>query len=154
MPLDAQGKIKYRISPSGQPQYQANPPVCNHCKQRITRQNFAWAYLVDNGDKTGEEEFIECIACTPARDSGKALQDFLQRHDLHGTTAQRSSIIFRFSIPFSDRLLRGMFCGEKRELAGPVEGQRWVYSPLLLPDTVMVRKQRSRPRVAPVYSRP
>ena len=97
MPLDSQGKIRYKASPYGQPQYQANPPVCNHCKQRITRQNFAWAYLVDNGDKTGEVECIECTSCTPARDSGKALKDFLQRHNLHKITPEE--IINYFQVP-------------------------------------------------------
>ena len=90
MPFNAQGKIRYRTSPSGEPQYQADPPVCNRCKQRITQQNFGWAYLVDDGGKTEEVEFIECTSCTPVRECGEALQVFLQRHNLHKTTPEES----------------------------------------------------------------
>ena len=97
MPLDSKGKIQYKISPAGEPQYQANPPVCNHCEQRITQQNFGWAYFVDDEGKTEEVEFIECTSCTPARESGKALQVFMQRHDLHGTTLEE--IINYFQVP-------------------------------------------------------
>jgi hypothetical protein len=82
MPLDSQGNIAYKNSPAGEPQYQANPPICNHCGQEITQRNFGWAYLVHNGGKSGEAEFIECTACTPVREGGKALRIFLARHNL------------------------------------------------------------------------
>jgi hypothetical protein len=88
MPLDSQGKILYKTSHSGEPQYQANPPVCNRCKKRITPQNFGWAYLVDDEGNTEEVEFIECTSCTPVRECGEALQVFLQRHNLHKTTPE------------------------------------------------------------------
>jgi hypothetical protein len=41
-----------------------------------------WAYLVHDGGKTREAEFIECTACTPVREGGKALRAFLARRQL------------------------------------------------------------------------
>src|SRR4051812_2934885 len=41
MPISRIGEIAYQpASPSGGIRLQANPPVCNHCWQEITRQNF------------------------------------------------------------------------------------------------------------------
>jgi hypothetical protein len=42
---------------------QADPPVCNPCKTRITRKNFGWSY-VEKEDDTGQQfEWVECTAC-------------------------------------------------------------------------------------------
>jgi hypothetical protein len=83
MPFHSIGTITDKTTPSREPQYQTNPPVCNRCGQRITKQkNFGWAYLVHDGGKTKEAEFIECTACTPVREGGKPLRLFLERHNL------------------------------------------------------------------------
>jgi hypothetical protein len=83
MPLDAAGKIKYRevVIPEGI-RYQDDPPVCNLCKQEITRANIGWVYLTNNGSKGGQVEFIECTACTLIREGGPALRTFVERHHL------------------------------------------------------------------------
>ena len=83
MPVDTKGQIEYKnVDAPGQTRIQADPPVCNLCKQKITRVNFGWAYPTSDGLTTGEYECIECTACTMIRDSGKALLRFLQRHKL------------------------------------------------------------------------
>ena len=47
MPLNATGDIEYLDMSISQERilFQADPPVCNICKQAITRDNFGWAHL-------------------------------------------------------------------------------------------------------------
>ena len=80
MPLNALGEIAYTDTPKGEIRYQADPPVCNCCKQEITRANVAWMYLERH--PRGRVECIECRGCTMRRASGTLLQLFLQRHGL------------------------------------------------------------------------
>jgi hypothetical protein len=83
MPLNAAGEIQYQEAPGkGQIQYQSDPPVCNLCKQEITRANVGWMYFESRGRTGGKFEFIECRGCTMRRASGTPLQLFLERHDL------------------------------------------------------------------------
>ena len=82
MPLNAVGEIAYSDSEKGRIRYQVDPPVCNLCKQDITRENFAWMYLESRGRTRGKVEFIECKGCTMMRASGTPLQLFLQHHGL------------------------------------------------------------------------
>jgi hypothetical protein len=77
MPLGSAGKIQYKNPSPDKPQYQVDPPICNCCEQLITQQNFGWTYLVHNGGETGEVKCIECTACTPVREGGKALRAFV-----------------------------------------------------------------------------
>jgi hypothetical protein len=86
MPRNSTGTITAKTTPSSEPQYQTHPPVCNRCGQKITKQNFGWAYRVHDGGKTQEVEFIECTACTPVREGGKALRAFVARHELFTVT--------------------------------------------------------------------
>ena len=83
MPLDPGGKIVY-IAASGQGgiRYQADPPVCNICKQDITRNNFGWAHLEREGGTRTRFEFIACKGCTMLRAGGTPLLLFLERHHL------------------------------------------------------------------------
>lgn len=62
--------------------FQSDPPVCNRCKRKITRQNFGWAYLEGQGRIPGQFEVIECTACTPIREAGEPLVTFVSRHHL------------------------------------------------------------------------
>jgi len=66
--------------------YQASPPVCNICGQRITRENFGCAYVESEQPKRfkAPEQFerIECTSCSVIRESGKALRDFFRRYYL------------------------------------------------------------------------
>ena len=80
MPLNAIGEIAYTDTPKGEIRYQADPPVCNCCKQEITRTNVGWMYLERH--PRGQVEYIECRGCTMKRASGTPLQLFLQRHGL------------------------------------------------------------------------
>ena len=80
MPLNAIGEIAYIDTPKGRIRYQADPPVCNLCKQEITRENVGWMYLERH--PRGQVECIECRGCTMRRASGTPLQLFLQRHGL------------------------------------------------------------------------
>jgi hypothetical protein len=80
MPLNARDEIEYTDTPKGRIQYQADPPVCNGCKQAITRANVGWIYLERH--PRGPVECIECRGCTMRRASGTPLQLFLQRHGL------------------------------------------------------------------------
>jgi hypothetical protein len=80
MPLNAEGDIQYIDTHKEAIRYQADPPVCNLCKQEITRENFGWMYL--EGHPRGQVECIECRGCTMRRASGTPLQLFLQRHGL------------------------------------------------------------------------
>jgi hypothetical protein len=80
MPLNVVGEIEYIDTPKAAIWYQADPPVCNLCKQAITRENFGWMYFESRGRKGGKFEFIECRGCTMMRASGTPLQLFLQRH--------------------------------------------------------------------------
>ena len=83
MPLDPGGKIVYRAaSGQGGIRYQADPPVCNICKQEITRKNFGWAYLEREGGTRTRSEFIACRGCTMLRAGGTPLLLFLERHHL------------------------------------------------------------------------
>ena len=59
MPLNAVGEIEYRDAPEpGGIRYQNDPPVCNLCKQEITRENVGWMYLEGRGRTRGKVEFI------------------------------------------------------------------------------------------------
>jgi hypothetical protein len=80
MPLNAKGEIEYIDRFQGAKRYQASPPVCNLCKQEITRENFGWMYW--EGHPRGPFEFIECRGCTRMRASGTPLRQFMKRHRL------------------------------------------------------------------------
>jgi hypothetical protein len=83
MPLNATGEIEYIDAPEqGGIRYQNDPPVCNLCKQEITRANFGWMYLEGRGRTRGKVEFIECKGCTRMRAGGAPLLLFLERHKL------------------------------------------------------------------------
>jgi hypothetical protein len=91
MPLDATGEIEYTATPDqGGIRYQNNPPVCNLCKQEITRENVGWMYLEGGRhprrrvqDKVEcKIEFIECRGCTMLRAGGPLFRHFLKRHSL------------------------------------------------------------------------
>ena len=83
MPVDTKGRIKYKnVDTPGHMRLQTDPPVCNYCKQAITRANFGWACPTSDGLTLGEYECVECTACTLIRDGGTALLSFLQRHKL------------------------------------------------------------------------
>ncbi len=83
MPLDPGGKIAYIAAPvKGGIRYQADPPVCNICKQEITRNNFGWTYLESEGGTRTRSEFIACRGCTMMRAGGTPLLLFLERHNL------------------------------------------------------------------------
>jgi hypothetical protein len=80
MPLNAEGEIQYIEMQKAAIRYQADPPVCNCCKQDITRESFGWMYW--EGHARGKFEFIECRACTMMRAGGQALRLFLKHHRL------------------------------------------------------------------------
>jgi hypothetical protein len=80
MPLNAVGEIEYTEAQKGRVRYQADPPVCNLCKQEITRENVGWMYLERHPH--GPLEVIECRGCTMRRASGTPLQLFLTHHRL------------------------------------------------------------------------
>jgi hypothetical protein len=80
MPLNAVGEIEYTDTQKGRVRYQADPPVCNLCKQEITRENVGWMYLERH--PRGPFEVIECRGCTMRRASGTPLQLFLTHHRL------------------------------------------------------------------------
>jgi len=87
MPVDTIGTIVYTAAhTAGGIRYQASPPVCNICGQRITRENFGCAYVESEQPKRLQEpeqfERIECTSCSVIRESGTALRDFLRRHAL------------------------------------------------------------------------
>jgi hypothetical protein len=82
MPLNAVGEIEYIDTSKEEIRYQANPPVCNLCKQEITRENVGWIYLDGGGSTHKKVEFIECRGCTMMRVGGTPLRLFLKRHGL------------------------------------------------------------------------
>jgi len=87
MLFDTIAMVEYRAAQTpGGIRYQASPPVCNICGQRITRENFGCAYIESEQPKRLQEpeqfERIECTSCSVIRENGKALRDFLRRHYL------------------------------------------------------------------------
>jgi len=83
MPFDVRDQIQYNDTPDkGGIHYQTDPPVCNICKQEITRENFAWMYFEGRGRTRGKFEFIECRGYTRMRAGGTPLRLFVQRHKL------------------------------------------------------------------------
>jgi hypothetical protein len=80
MPLNAQGDIAYRARDHAGRLWQADPPVCNLCKQVVTRANMGWMCLEGYADV--QFKFIACRDCTELRLSGPPLRCFLQRHGL------------------------------------------------------------------------
>jgi hypothetical protein len=83
MPLDTAGNIEYRNAPvPGGTRFQADPPVCNLCKQEITRENIGRSYRLMDERTRGKFEVIECTRCTAIREGGTPLRVFLQRHNL------------------------------------------------------------------------
>jgi hypothetical protein len=83
MALDTAGKIEYKkVSTEDGIRYQADPPVCNICKQEISRANIGWSYLEREKHIPGDYEFIVCTACTLIREGGQDLRSFVERHNL------------------------------------------------------------------------
>lgn len=83
MSLNTAGDVVYQPAPeAGGTRLQTAPPVCNHCKQEISRQNFGWAYLERQERTPGQCEIVECTTCTPVRASGEPLRTFVLRHNL------------------------------------------------------------------------
>jgi hypothetical protein len=80
MPLNAIGEIEYIDSNTGRIRYQIDPPVCNLCKQEITRENIGWMFLERH--PRGPLEYIECQGCTMMRAGGEHLRLFLKHHGL------------------------------------------------------------------------
>jgi hypothetical protein len=83
MALDKAGNIVYRqvVFPELL-RFQADPPVCNICEQEITRRNFGQVYIERRERVREEFEIVECTDCTPIREGGPALRDFVDRHNL------------------------------------------------------------------------
>jgi hypothetical protein len=83
MPLNVTDEIAY-VPDKGGIHCQNNPPVCNLCKQEMTRENFGWMYFEGEGRgrTRGKFEFIACRGCTRMRAGGTPLRLFVQRHTL------------------------------------------------------------------------
>jgi hypothetical protein len=83
MPLNIAGEVEYKVvSIIETVRFQADPPVCNVCKQEITRQNFGFSCVESNQLSLQTFEYIECTACTPMRAGGDTLRRFVERHRL------------------------------------------------------------------------
>jgi hypothetical protein len=83
MPLNTAGQIEYKaISMIGTVRFQADPPVCNVCQQKITRKNFGFSCVESIGRTQEAFEYIECTACTPMRAGGDTLRRFVEQHNL------------------------------------------------------------------------